>query len=74
MMSGKLGLISATLFSVALFLLFHALLAVTMVGYFIFLSPWVWFRRLMDERKLSPPGSAGLGPRRIQTRYIAPIG
>jgi hypothetical protein len=64
-MHRKLSLISGTLLSLTLFLLFHALLAITATGYFIFLLPWIIFRRSMDERKISPLDGAGLGPHGI---------
>jgi hypothetical protein len=56
---------SETLLTVTLFLGFHALLAVTMICYFIFLGPWIVLRRSMDERKGSPLDGTGLGQRRI---------
>jgi hypothetical protein len=53
-MSKKLHLIGGTLFTLALFLFFHALLAVTTILWFVFLLPGMLFRWTIDETKAIP--------------------
>lgn len=53
-MSKKLNLIAGTLFTLALFVVFHALLAITTICGFIFLIPGMLFRWTMEDHKAVP--------------------
>jgi|HubBroStandDraft_6_1064221.scaffolds.fasta_scaffold64711_3 hypothetical protein len=59
-MSKKLNLIAGTLFTFALFVVFHALLAVTTICWFVFLIPGMLFRWSMEDHKAVPVRSARL--------------
>jgi len=52
-MSKKLNLVIGTLFALALFVVFHAVLAVTTLCSFVFLIPGMLFRWSTDEPKAS---------------------
>jgi len=52
-MHKKLHLVIGTLFTFVLFLVFHAVLAVTTLCSFIFLIPGMLFRWSMNEQKTS---------------------
>lgn len=58
-MSKKLNVIAGTLFTFALFVVFHALLAVTTICWFVFLIPGMLFRWSMDHKAV-PVRSAHL--------------
>ena len=53
-MSKKLNLIAGTLFTLALFVFFHALLAVTTICWFVFLIPGMLFRWTAEDQKTVP--------------------
>lgn len=61
-MSKKLNLIFGTFFTVAIFLAFHALLAVTTICSFVFLIPGMLFRWSSPENhKPVPIRGTGMG-------------
>jgi hypothetical protein len=60
-MSKKLNLIAGTLFTLAIFLVFHALLAVTTICWFVFLTPGMLFRWSVEDDKAVPIRGAGFG-------------
>jgi hypothetical protein len=60
-MSKKLNLIVGTFFTLALFVAFHAFLAVTTVCWFVFLIPGMLFRWSSQGQKPVPIRKAGFG-------------
>jgi hypothetical protein len=60
-MPKKLNLIAGTLFTFALFVVFHALLAVTTICWFVFLIPGMLFRWSLEDHKAVPVRSTGTG-------------
>jgi hypothetical protein len=60
-MSKKLNLIVGTFFTLALFLAFHALLAVTTLCWFVFLIPGMLFRWSSPDQKPVPIRGTGFG-------------
>jgi len=60
-MSKKLNLIAGTLFTLSLFLVFHALLAMTTICSFVFLLPGMLFRWSAEDQKAVPVRRASVG-------------
>jgi hypothetical protein len=59
-MNRKLNLVAGTVLTMTLFLVFHAVLAVTTVCCFIFLIPAMLLRWPSDSHKEAPVRGAGL--------------
>jgi hypothetical protein len=64
-MHRRLSLAAGTLSGLTVFLVFHALLAITAICSLVVLAPWVLLTRWADERKVSSLDGIDSGPGRI---------